>query len=69
MNAKLTMFDRFGLDDTDLYSQPFGVSGIDEFIARNSYGMRGWFILQRIKGYKPFISEVSTSLNLLNEKF
>jgi len=69
MSAKLIMYDRFGLDNDDLYSQPFGVTGIDEYIARNSHAMRGWFILQRIKGFKPFISEVSTTINLSNENF
>jgi hypothetical protein len=69
MTAKLIMYDRFGLDNDDLYSQPSGVGGIDEYIARNSPAMRGWFILQRVKGFKPFISEVSTNLNLSNENF
>ncbi len=52
-----------------LYSQPFGVNGIDEYIARNSPAMRGWFILQRVKGFKPLISEVSTTINLSNVNF
>lgn len=38
-------------------------------IARSSRAMRGWFILQKIKGYKPFVSEVSTSINISNESF
>jgi hypothetical protein len=63
------MYDHFGLDNTDLYSQPISLSGVDEFIARRSRAMRGWFILQKIKGYKPFVSEVSTSINISNESF
>jgi len=69
MTATLTMYDHFGLDNTDLYSQPFGLSGVAEFIARRSKAIRGWFILQRVKGYKPFISEVTTSINISNESF
>jgi hypothetical protein len=69
MSGTLTMYDHFGLDNTDLYSQPISLSGVDEFIARRSRAMRGWFILQKIKGYKPFVSEVSTSINISNESF
>lgn len=69
MTATLIMYDHFGLDNDDLYSQPMNLNGIDEKLARNSRAMRGWFILQRVKGIKPFVSEVTTTINISNESF
>lgn len=69
MTATLKMYDHFGLDNTDLYPSGNTNNGLNEYISRNSFGMRSWFILQRVKGYKPFVNEISTTFNLSDESF
>lgn len=45
---KVTLWDHFGLDKPDL-----------EKIYYCSNGFRAWFILQHLKGYKPFITKIT----------
>jgi hypothetical protein len=47
---KITIYDHFGLDkkDIELPDKPAGMGA----------GFRAWFILQHIRGYKPFITRM-----------
>ncbi len=54
----------------ELLFYSFGViSGADEFAARYSLGMRSWYILQRMRGYKPYKTRVSKSHSGTNISF
>lgn len=48
--ARVTLFDHFGLDPADLIGKPH-LQALD--------GFRAWFILQHVRGYKPFITEMA----------
>ena len=63
-NVSIEMVDHFGLDNGDLFDE-----GLTEIITRSLHGMRSWFILQRVRGIKPFKSSVSTTISGSNVSF
>ena len=48
--VKIQLYDHFGLDAPDIDDSKLAVSLLDGFYA--------WYILQHMRGYKPFITEV-----------
>lgn len=63
-DVEVMMTDHFGLDNRDLFN-----GGFAEFATRMSQGMRSWFILQRVRGVKPFRSTVSKTISKSNVNF
>ena len=45
---QVTLWDHFGLDKPDMEKFYYGINGF-----------RAWFLLQHIKGYKPFITKMT----------
>ena len=47
-NLRMIIYDHFGLDREDVDNRPPG----------NYEGFRAWFILQHVRGYRPFVTRV-----------
>lgn len=56
---KVDIYDHFGLDKSDVSKKIFYYGA----------GFRAWYVLQHLKGYKPFIAKMSVIINLNNESF
>lgn len=55
MIYQVTLWDHFGLDAPDLAANKTAAYGS---------GFRAWFILQHLRGYKPFITKITFERNL-----
>lgn len=55
---RIEIYDNFGLNPADIQCG-FGVIA----------GFRAWFILQHVRGYKPFLTKMTYKLHIKNGKF
>lgn len=56
-NLRIVVYDHFGLDQADVAKFVFGA------------GFRAWYVLQYIRGYKPFITSMECIIPINNLLF
>lgn len=62
MTYRYTIYDHFGLDDEDISPDHWFLSGVvggwGDVLLKVRRGFLSWYYLQRVKGYKPFVTMI-----------